>query len=452
MRVSAQNINRTQGKSTQELTQLMTQVLALAKKQGASDAAVGVSHDHGFSVDVRLGSVETVAFSEDKEISVTVYIGQRKGSASSTDTRLPALETMVRAAIDIAKVSAVDPCSGLADQALINNDYPELDIFHPWQLAPDEAIELALTCESQALAMDKRIVNSDGVNLSTYQFLFGYANTYGCLGVMQGTRHSMSCCLIAKEGDLMQRDYDYTTARRHEDLIATAHLAKNACERSVRRLGARKIKTQKAPVVFSSRVSRGLIASFIDAISGGNLYRKNTFLLDSLGQKIFPSGITIYEQPHLLRGLGSAVFDGEGVPTRPNVFVEDGRVQQYVLGSYTARKLGLATTANSGGVYNLTVTPTAGAFADVLQKMGTGLLVTELMGHGVNTLTGDYSRGASGFWVENGEIQFPVEEITIAGNLRSMFAGIEAVGQDLDLNSATRCGSILINEMMIAGD
>lgn len=451
MQKNPKNINSKQLKSTDELTDIMQNVLACARAKGASDASVAASHDRGFSVDVRMGEVETVAFSEDKGVSVTVYIGQRKGGASSTDTSLGAIDAMVSAACDIARVSAADPCFGLADRELMTNQYPDLDLLHPWSLTPPEAIEKALTCERQALAFDKRISNSDGVNLSTYTFSHGYANTYGCEGVIDSSRHSVSCSLIAKEGELMQRDYDYTTARHPGDLLALELLAKKATERATSRLGARKIKTQKVPVIFSSRLSSGLFSSFVSAISGSSLYRRNSFLLDSLGQQIFPKGTRIYEQPHLLRGLGSSPFDAEGVPTRNNVFVDDGIIRNYVLGSYSARKLGLKTTANSGGVCNLTIDPTAGDLDDILQKMGTGLLVTELMGQGVNGLTGDYSRGASGFWVENGEIQYPVEEITIAGNLKDMFSNIVAIGNDINPNVSTRCGSVLIGQMMVAG-
>jgi PmbA protein len=446
-----ENNNRVAVKSTNNLTELMHDVLARAKAQGATDAMVTVNHDSGYSVDVRMGDVETVAFSEDKGVSLVVYIGHRKGGASSTDTSPTALDSLVTAACDIARVSAADPCFGLADRELINNNYPDLDLYYPWDISPPEAIEKALACEAQALALDKRITNSDGVNFSTYAFCHGFANTYGGEGIIQSTRHSISCSLIAKEGESMQRDYDYTTARRASDLDSLENLAKNTVERATNRLGARKVKTQKTPVLFSSRIASGIFSSFINAINGGNLYRKNSFLLDSLGQQIFPDNIMIYEQPYLPRALGSSPFDGEGVPTRNNIFVQDGIVHQYVLGSYSARRMGLKTSANSGGVHNLTIDPTAGGLEELLQKMGTGLLVTELMGQGVNGLTGDYSRGATGFWVENGIIQHPVEEITIAGNLKEMFRSIVAVGNDRDPNNSTRCGSVLLEQMMIAG-
>lgn len=452
MKTLPKAINKTQLKSTSELTDIMHDVLDRARAQGATDASVAVNHDSGFSVDVRMREVETVAFSEDRGVGITVYIGQRKGSASSSDTSPAALNAMVSAAIDIARVSAADPCFGLPERELMTTQYQDLDLFHPWDLTPPQAIEMALQCEGFALGLDKRIINSDGVNVSTYNFCHGFANTLGWDGMTQSSRHSISCSLIAKEGELMQRDYDYTTARFAGDLLSLDLLAESAVKRAVDRLGAQKLKTRKMPVLFSSRLSGGLISSFIGAISGSNLYRKNSFLMNSVGQQVFPAGIRIHEQPHLMGALGSSPFDGEGVPTRNNVFVEDGRVCQYVLGSYSARKLGLKTTANSGGVFNLTIDPTAGELPSLLKQMGSGLLVTELMGNGANGLTGDYSRGASGFWVENGIIQYPVEEITIAGNLKDMFRAIVAIGSDINPNLTTRCGSVLIDEMMVAGD
>ena len=452
MQIKTQHSNTEVHKSITELTRLMNEVLDLAKKEGATDAMVAVNNDRGFSVDVRMGAVETVAFSEDKGVGLTVYIGQRKGGASSTDTSSEALHAMVQAACDIAKVSAEDPCFGLADKELImTSKHPDLDLFHPWNVTPQQAIDMALKCESYALSLDRRITNSDGVNVTTYESHHGHLNTYGGSGFIHSTRHSLSCSLIAAEGEEMQRDYDYTTVRNAKDMVEPHIIAQNAVGRALSRLGAKQIKTQTTPVIFSSRVSSGLFSSFINAISGSNVYRKNTFLLGSIGQQIFPEFIHIYEQPHLFGALGSAPFDGEGVPTRPNLIVENGRVMQYVLGSYSARRLGLKTTANASGVHNLTIDPTAGDLTDLLKKMGKGLLVTELMGQGVNGITGDYSRGASGYWVENGVIQYPVEEITIAGNLKDMFQSILAVGNDINPNIPTRCGSVLIEKMQVAG-
>ena len=451
MQNTLQNSNSTPSKSTYELNTLMHEVLNLARQQGATDACVSISQENGFSTDVRMGEVETLAFHEAKGVGVTVYFDKSQGSASSTDTSASSLSAMVAAACDIAKVSAADPCFGLADRSLVNNDYPDLDLCHPWLISPPEAIERAKACEHHAMAVDKRITNSDGVSVSTYSFCNGYADSFGREGFVNSSRHSISCSVIAKEGEVMQRDYDYTTARNPETLMSIDSVAQRAAERAVRRLGAKKIKTQTAPILFSSRVSSGLFGSFVGAISGSSLYRKSSFLLDSMGSQIFPTGIRVHDQPHLLQGLGSSPFDGEGVLTRNNVLVDDGRVCQYVLGSYSARRLGLTTTANSGGVFNLIVDATAGDFQDVLNKMGTGLLVTELMGQGVNGLTGDYSRGAAGFWVEGGIIQYPVEEITIAGNLKDMYKMIVAIGTDINPNNSTRCGSVLIESMMIGG-
>lgn len=452
MTILPENTLITQEKTDNDLKKIMDYVLSYAKTIGASDASVDVNYNHGFSVDVRKGDVETVAFNEDKSVSVTVYNGHQQGSASGSDTSIGALEAMVLAAYGIAKVSAADPCFGLPDRDLMTNQYVELDLFYPWELTPPEAIDLAIRCEREAFALDKRISNSDGVSVSTYSFCGGFATSQGANALLRSSRHQMSCSLIAQAGEAMQRDYEYTVARKSSQLLPVDVLAARAVHNATSRLGAKKISTQTVPVVFSSRVSSGLFSSFINAVSGSNLYRKNTFLLDSLGKAIFPKMIQVYEQPHLPNALGSAAFDNEGVPTRANRIVIDGCVNQYVLGSYSARKLGLKTTANAGGVFNLTVDATTGSLPTVLKLMDKGLLVTELMGSGVNILTGDYSRGASGFWVENGEIQYPVEGITIAGNLTDMYKSIAAVGSDINPNSATRCGSVLVESMMVSGN
>lgn len=454
MKTQSQNNLIVASKSTDELQEMLLDILKRAKKKGASDAAVGISRDSGFSVDVRMGEVETIEFSEDSSVGITVYIGKSRGSASSSDTSIPALDAMVAAAYEIAKVSASDPCFGLPDPEPQPIVYRDLDLIHPWAITPDEAITQALQCETHARSLDNRIVNSDGVNLSTYQFCLGHADTQGFVGMMQSSRHSLSCSLVAKQTDnqTMQRDYDYTTARSPEDLNSLEAVAAGAVDRTVSRLGAQKLPTQKLPILFSSRLSSGLFGSFIAAISGNNLYRKNSFLLDSLGQQLLPASVRIYERPWLPRGLGSALFDGEGVATRPNVIVEDGVLQQYILSTYTARKLGLKTTANQGGVFNLTIDATGGDLTDMLKKLDRGLYVTEVMGQGVNILTGHYSRGAFGFWVENGQIQYPVEEFTIASNLRDMLRHIVAIGSDINPNSSTYCGSVLVEEMMVAGN
>ena len=432
-------------------TELLQEILHQAQKKGASDAAGFINHDSGFSVNVRMQEVETVAFNEDKNISLVVYFGKRQGSASSTDLSAASIEQVVEAACSIAAVSSMDPCFGLPDAELMTTTHQDLNLYHPWDIEPTAMIEQAISCEKHAMALDTRITNSDGVSGSTNSFLHCYANTNGGAGAIRGTSHGFSCSLIANNGSNMQRDYDYTTARNSVNLTPRIKLAESAVNKTISRLGARKLKTCKTPVLFSSRVSSGLIASFINAISGSNLYRKNSFLVDSFGKLIFPTWMQIYERPRLLSALGSAPFDSEGVPTRDNIFVDKGCITQYVLGSYSARKLGLTSTANSDGVHNLHVTPNAGGLDELIKIMHTGLLVTELMGQGINILTGDYSRGAFGFWIENGSIQYPVEGITVAGNLKEMYSEISAVGNDINPNIATRCGSILISNMTIAG-
>ena len=430
---------------------MLQQVIDMAVAHGATDAMVSVNRSDGFTVDVRMREIEKITFNSDVNINLVVYFDKRKASVSSTDMSLTALEKLVIAACDIAKVSSVDPCFGLADRELMTTEHQDLNLYHPWHIEPTDAIDLALQCENHALELDKRIVNSDGVSVSTHSYDYSYLNTHGGAGNVRGTNHSISCSLVAQNNKGMQRDYDYSTACRAEDLLAPEKLAVNAVERTIKRLGARKIKTETLPVIFSSRVSSNLIHSFINAISGSNLYRKNSFLLDSLHQLIFPEWMNIYEQPRLLMALGSAAFDGEGVATRDNIFVKNGCVEQYVLSSYSARKLNMQTTANSDGVHNLTVTANAKSLDDMVKSMHRGLVITELMGQGVNLLTGDYSRGAYGFMVENGAIQYPVEEITIAGNLKTIFHKIIAIGNDINSNIATRCGSILVSDMMVAG-
>lgn len=452
MKSLSKSINSSTLKSTDELQDIMEKVLKLAKSQGVDEASVAINHDIGFAVDVRMGEVETVAFSEDQGVGVNVYIGQSKGSASSNDISDDALQGMLRAAIEIAEVSAHDPCFGLPDKDLFTNECKDLKLNFPWDLDPEQAIEMARYCESKALDLDKRITNSDGVSISTYNFSLGHANTYGFSNTLYSSRHSVSCSLLAEDAKGKQRDYDYTTSRDHTKLHNLDELAASTVERTVSRLGAKPIKTQKMPVIFSSRISSGLFASLMSAISGVNLYKKSTFLLDALHTQLFPDWVQVYEQPHLLSALGSSAFDSEGVPTRNNVFIKNGVLEEYVLNTYTARKLGLQTTANGGGVFNLTVDANVGSLADLIKKMDKGVLVTELMGQGVNILTGDYSRGASGFWIENGKIQHPVEEITIAGNLRHMFKNIVGIAADRNPNISTRCGSVLISEMMVAGD
>ena len=434
-----------------ELEAVVAAILDQAKRQGATAAEAGVSAESGLSVTVRLGEVETVEHNRDKGLGVTVYFGQRKGSASTSDYAPQAIEETVRAACDIARYTAEDPAAGLADAALMAQHIPDLDLYHPWDVDAERAIELAQECEAAARAVDARITNSEGATVGSHSGYRVYANSHGFLGAYPSSRHSVSCAVIADDGHGMQRDYWYTTARDAHDLESVRKVGARAGERTVRRLGGQRLSTRQAPVLFVAEVAGGLFGQFIRAVRGESLYRKSSFLLDSLGQQIFPDFIRIHEQPHLKKALGSAPFDSEGVATQARDIVSAGVLQGYVLDSYSARKLGMQTTANAGGVHNLTIEPGADDFAALLRRMGTGLVVTEMMGMGVNLVTGDYSRGAAGFWVERGEIQYPVEEITVAGNLRDMFRQIVMVGSDVDTRGNTRTGSVLIENMTIGG-
>lgn len=433
------------------LKQITQDVLKLAKTAGASSAETETSFGSGQNVSVRLGETETIEYNRDKGVSVTVYFGQQKGNASTSDLSLSALKDTVEAACNIAKYTAKDAFCGLADAALMATDIPDLDLNYPWHISVDEAIEVAKRCEAAALAVDsKRITNSEGAGISTSDGVFAYANSHGFVGGYASTRHSMSCSVIAEESDAMQRDYWYTSARDFADMESAECVGKLAGERAVRRLGARPIQTGNYPVLFEAPLASGLISSLISAISGGSLYRKSSFLLDSLGKPIASSLLNIDELPHLKKGNASSPFDNEGVATKSRKLVENGVLQGYVLSSYSARKLGMQTTGNAGGSHNLIVQSTGQNFAEILQLMGTGLLVTELLGSGMNMVTGDYSRGAAGFWVENGVIAYPVEEITIAGNMVDMLKNMVAVGSDVNTNSSKQTGSILIEKMTVA--
>jgi PmbA protein len=434
-----------------DLAAVVTLILDEAKRQGASAAEAGVNAESGLSVTVRLGEVETVEHNRDKGLGVTVYFGQRKGSASTSDYSREAIRETVGAACAIAKYTAEDSCAGLADAERMATQIPELDLHHPWELSAERAIELAVECEAAAQAVDKRITNSEGSTVSSHAGRRVYANSHGFLGAYPSSRHSVSCAVIADDGHGMQRDYWYTVARDREDLETARSVGRRAGERTVKRLGGRRISTRQAPVLFAAEVADGLFGNFIRAIRGESLYRKASFLLDQLGETIFPTFIRIHEQPHLKKALGSAPFDSEGVATQARDLVTEGVLQGYVLDSYSARKLGMQTTGNGGGVHNLTIDSGPYDFTGLLKEMDKGLLVTEMMGMGVNIVTGDYSRGAAGFWVEDGAIQYPVEEITIAGNLRDMFRDIVAVGNDVDTRGNTRTGSVLIEHMTIAG-
>ncbi len=423
-----------------------------ARALGASQAEAAVSVDVGLSVSVRLGEVDTVEYQRDRGMGVTVYFGTRKGSASTADLSAKALRETVGKACSIARFTAEDPCAGLADPADLATDVPELDLSHPWDLTPERACELALECEAAAMAVDPRITNSEGAGVSSHRGLRAYGNTHGFLRAYPGTVHSVSCAVLGSEGESMERDYWYSTARDWRELDEVASVGRMSGERAVSRLGARKLGTTRAPVLFSPEVARGLIGHFIGAIRGGSQYRRASFLLDAAGQQVFPDWFSLSERPHLPGALASAPFDQEGVATRDRELVAGGVLLGYVLGTYSARKLGLRTTGNAGGTYNLIVPGRGGDFEAMLRVMDRGLLVTELMGQGVNGVTGDYSRGATGFWVEGGRIQYPVHEVTVAGNLKDIYRGIVEVGTDVDMRGGVRTGSILVGEMTIAGD
>ncbi|PYC20435.1 metalloprotease PmbA [Aquipseudomonas alcaligenes] len=433
------------------LQEQVEQILGEARRQGASACEVAVSMEQGLSTTVRQGEVETVEFNRDQGFGITLYVGQRKGSASTSASGETAIRETVAAALAIARHASEDDCAGLADAALMARELPELDLYHPWQIAPERALELALDCEAAAFASDARIKNADGTTLSTHQGCRVYGNSHGFLGGYASTRHSLSCVMIAEDGGQMQRDYWYDVNRQGELLADPLTIGRKAAERSVARLGARPVPTCEVPVLFAAELATGLFGHFLAAISGGNLYRHSSFLEGALGQRLFPEWLSLDERPHIPRAMGSATFDGDGLATYAKPFVAGGELVSYILGTYSGRKLGMPSTANSGGVHNLFVSHGSEDQQALIRRMGRGLLVTELMGQGLNLVTGDYSRGAAGFWVENGEIQFPVQEVTIAGNLRDMFRQIVAVGSDLELRGNVRTGSVLIERMTVAG-
>ena len=432
------------------LKSLLSQAVEYARANGADQVEVAASNDKGYSVTARLGEVETVEHHNQRAMGVTVYRGKAKGSASTNIVTPEAINRTIDSALEIAKFTAEDKCSGLADAELMANDYPQLDLDHPWAIEPEQALEQAIRCEEVARD-DKRIVNSEGASVSSISTQLSYANSHGFVGEYRGTRHNVSCSVIAGDDKGMQRDYWYSVDRNAKNLEDIESIGAMARERTVRRLGGRGLKTCSVPILFEPTLARSLVGHLFSAISGGALYREASFLLDSINKKILPEWLSITEDPHIIGGLGSVPFDNEGVRTQPRSVVENGVLKGYVLSSYSARKLGMQTTANAGGVHNIRMTDSGKSQQDLLNDMGTGLLVTELIGHGVNTVTGDYSRGASGFWVENGEIQYPVEEITVAGNLEDMFMNIAAIGNDVDVRGNIQCGSILVENMTVAG-
>ncbi len=435
----------------EQLETIAAQVLAYAAAQGASSAETAVHCNAALTVTIRLGDIETLEQHRTRGLGVTVYFGQRKGSASTSDWQLDALHATVQAACDMARYTAEDPHAGLAEPALLASEIKELYLDHPWPVTVAAAMEQAILCESQARAFDPRICNSEGASVTSQRHRAVYANSHGFCGGYTATRHSLSCSVIAQEADSMQRDGWYTVAREATALQTAAAVGRYAAQRAIQRLGSHRLRTRQVPVLFTPEMARGLISHFISAIRGPALYRRSSFLLDKIGEQIFPSGFYMHEEPHLPKGLGSAPFDSEGVATRARALVADGILQGYVLDSYSGRRLGMPTTGNAGGIHNVIVMPGQYTFESLIKQMDTGLIVTRLMGQGVNLVTGDYSRGATGLWVEHGEIAYPVEKITIASQLPTLFAGIQAVGKDVDQRGVIQCGSLLIENMTVAG-
>jgi PmbA protein len=430
---------------------IVADTLKLALTNGATQAEAGLSVSQGLSVTARMRSVETIEHQQDNGLGISVYVGQHKGSASTSNLDREAIRKTVEAACNIAKYTSEDPCTGLADASLLASQFIDLDLYHPWEISPEQVIDLVLECENTALDFDPRIVNSDGATVDINSGLSVYGNTHGFLQSENKTRHSISCSVVGESTAGMQRDYWYEISRNPDRLATARAVGLKAAERTVKRLDAQKLKTQQAPVLFVPEIARGLVGHLGSAIGGSAQYRKASFLLDAVGTRIFPEFMQLTEYPFESQALGSANYDSEGVAVKQAKLISDGVLQSYLLDSYAARKLGLQTTGHASGVHNLTLQSTGKSFLDCVKIMHRGLLVTELMGHGVNTVTGDYSRGAAGFWVDNGEIQFPVEEITIAANLKDMFQGIVEIGNDMDMRGNIRTGSILLENMTIAG-
>ena len=437
--------------SQDNLKTIAEDILKFARKRGATACEVDVSEGFGQSVSVRRDEVDTIEYNRDKGVGVTIYDGQKRGYASTSDFSKEALKATVDAAVSIARFTAPDPAAGLPDEALLARDCPDFDLYHPWRISTEEAIELSRRCERAAFAVSPEIRNSEGASVSMQESHFISANSLGFMGGYASSRHYLSCSVIAGEGDDMQRDDWYSTKRDPAELADAEEIGTFAARRALARLGARQIATCEVPVLFEAPLAAGLIGAFVHAVSGGALYRKSTFLHDSLGKQVFPSHIQISERPHLPKAFASSPFDDDGVATRDREVIIDGVLQGYFLSTYSARKMGMQTTGNAGGSHNLLVKPGPHDLAGLIKQMDRGLLVTELLGHGVNYVTGDYSRGAAGFWVENGIIQYPVHEITIAGNLKDMLMGIREIGSDVLVRGSKHCGSILVERMTVAG-
>jgi PmbA protein len=433
------------------LTDQAQRAVELALEQGADHAEVGVSHDEGLSVTVRLGELESVDRQKDRSLGITVYKGECKGSASTNDFSAAGIDAAIGKALSIAGFTTADPCAGLADAALLATDPPDLDLYHRWELDTPEAEEIALTAEQTARDFDSRIENSEGATVSSGGGVRAYANSNGFVGGYPSSSHSIAVSVVAAENGSLERDYWYTSARSPDDLESAAATGRRAAERAVRRLGSRQLQTRVTPVLFPAEFARTLFGHFVDAIRGTSQYRRASFLLECAGEQVFPDWMRIVEDPHIPRAMGSAPFDSEGVATRSRVLIDNGILGGYVLSSYSARRLGLETTGNAGGVHNLIVEPNAESLESLQSDCDGVMVVTELLGQGVNTVTGDYSRGAAGYWVEKGELVHPVSEVTIAGNLKDMLLSIRAVGADVDTRGTIRCGSVLVDGMTVAG-
>ena len=447
-------MNGAAGRTTldqKELEDIVSLVLDEAREQGVDQAEAAASHAIGLCATARLGSVESLEYTNDRGVGVTVYKDQKKGSASTSDFSPAALREAVIKACSFAKYTAADEHSGLADKELMARDIPDLDLAHEWEIQSDDAIRIAIDCEDAARGFDSRVTNSEGASVSSSSGVRAYGNTHGFLAGYPTTSHSINCVVIGESNGDMERDYWYSAARDAKDLETPQEIGKTAARRTVQRLGSRKIKTETAPILFAPEVARGFIGHAIRAVSGGAQYRKSSFLLNTVDEQIFPDFVQIQERPHIPKALGSTPYDAEGVATRERDLVVDGVLQGYILGSYSARRLGLQTTANAGGAHNLLVPGASEDMESLVKSMHRGFLVQELIGQGVNAVTGDYSRGAVGHWVENGEISYPVHEITIAGNLKDLYQQISAIGNDQDLRGGIRCGSLLVDAMTIAG-
>jgi PmbA protein len=436
----------------EEFVRIIDSVLTQAKTMGASSAEADIGAGAGLSANVRKGAIDKLEYERDKGLGITVYIDGQKGSASTSDFNEAALKDAVQAAVNIAKYAGRDECAGLVEPELMAKEVPDLDLYHPWSISPEAAIDLAIECEQAAFASDKRISNSDGSVVSTYSGINLYGNSNGFINGWNWSSHTIDCTVIAEDKNGMQRDGWYSKTRDYNDLESIKDISKEAARRTVSRLGARKLSTRQVPVIFEAPVASGLFSAFITAISGGSLYRRASFLLDKKGEQVFASHINIREQPHIKKALGSAPFDNDGVATREREIIKNGILQDYVLSGYSARKLGLQTTGNAGGVHNLLIEPGSNDLEKMLAEMGTGLLITDMIGFGVNQVTGDYSRGASGFWIENGELAYPVEEITVAGNLIEMYKNIISIGNDIDRRGNVLTGSVMIDAMTVAGE